>query len=100
MLRGLDQTLDAVDARRSDHDWAALWQGLPERRVCVVGHAGTTGVILSHLLGWPHVPWPFRTLPGHASLSRAVTMPVHDQHAWSLQAFSDTAHLPATLRTM
>jgi broad specificity phosphatase PhoE len=70
----------------------AVWSS-PARghtlRVCVVGHGGTNGVILTHLLGVPPVPWEWiRFETPLAAYSVAALRPLNEQgYIWSLQKF-------------
>lgn len=70
----------------------AVWSA-PARaqtlRIGIVGHGGTNGVILTHLLGIPPVPWEWiRFETPLAAYSVLALRAVNDQgYIWSLQRF-------------
>jgi probable phosphoglycerate mutase len=73
----------------------------PGRRVAVVAHAGTNGVLLCQLLGLDPVPWEWdRFVTLHASITRLSAMQMRDGHTFSLNKLSDVEHLPHDARTM
>jgi len=72
-----------------------LWM-VPEDapRLVVVAHAGTNSVLLGHLLGVEPQPWEWeRFATDHASVTVLRAVPIAGGHIWSLQYFSDVAHL-------
>lgn len=96
----LEQLLDARGVRRHGGEAgdADLWEVAPDdgRRFVVVAHAGTNSVILAHLLGLEPQPWEWeRFSSNHASITVLRTTPIAGRAIWSLQRFSDCAHLPA-----
>ncbi len=72
-----------------------LWRVPDEgRRLLLVAHAGTHGVLISHLLGVPAVPWaPERFSLGWAGIARLRTRRVADGAVWSLASFNTRHHL-------
>jgi broad specificity phosphatase PhoE len=77
-----------------------LWDGVDERRVVVVAHAGTNALILGKLLGLDPTPWEWdRFTHVHSGVSRLVSLPTAGFHAWSLRALSDRSHLPPDMVT-
>jgi broad specificity phosphatase PhoE len=88
--------LDDLGVRRHSDD-GNLWDVEPDddRRVCVVGHAGTNSVVLGHLLGIEPEPWEWeRFSTSHAGITTLRTTPIAGRAIWSLQGFDDTRHLP------
>lgn len=82
-----------------ERDEELLWQVPPEaeeRRLLLVAHAGTNSVVLGHLLGFAPEPWEWeRFSSAHASITVLRTTPIAGRHIFSLERFSDTAHLGA-----
>lgn len=77
-----------------------LWDGVDERRVVVVAHAGTNALILGKLLGVEPTPWEWdRFTHVHSGVSRLVTLPTAGSYAWSLRSLSDRSHLPPDMVT-
>lgn len=77
----------------------ALWE-IPDEpyRVLVVAHAGTNSVVLGHLLGLDPEPWEWeRFASDHASITTLDSTPIARRWIFSLQTFSDTAHLPPAM---
>lgn len=73
----------------------------PDKRVAVVAHAGTNGVLLCHLLGLDPVPWEWdRFVTHHASITRLSTMKMRDGYTFALNRLSDVEHLPRDARTL
>jgi probable phosphoglycerate mutase len=72
----------------------------PDRRLGIIAHAGTNGVLLSLLLGLDPVPWEWdRFVTGHASITRLETMQLADGFTFSLTKLSDLEHIAKELRT-
>lgn len=73
-----------------------LWQ-LPDgdpQRVLFVCHAGTSAVLVSHLLGIDPVPWEWeRFRLGWAGIARLVTNRVAGGAVWRLLSFDERRHL-------
>jgi broad specificity phosphatase PhoE len=95
---GLVEELAALGVSRDEE---RLWE-VPDRsvRLLLVAHAGTNSLILGHLLGLDPEPWEWeRFAMDHASLTLLRAVPIAGRHIFSLQGFSDHAHLPAELRT-
>jgi broad specificity phosphatase PhoE len=66
----------------------------------LVAHAGTNSVVLGHLLGLDPEPWEWeRFASDHTSVTRLRSTPIAGAHIFSLQGFSDVAHLPSSLVT-
>lgn len=94
--------LEEAFARRGIHRAGGLhlWDGVDDRRVVVVAHAGTNALILGKLLGVEPTPWEWdRFTHVHSGVSRLVTLPTAGHYAWSLRALSDRSHLPPDLVT-
>ena len=67
---------------------------IARRLARLLGHAGTTGAAVSHLLGLPQVPWAWERLSvGHATATRLRTVPIADGAIFSLRSLGDGAHL-------
>jgi broad specificity phosphatase PhoE len=83
--------------RREDR----LWE-VPSApyRMLVVAHAGTNSVVLGYLLGLDPEPWEWeRFSSDHASLTVLDATPIAGSWIFSLETFSDTAHLPWSMVT-
>ncbi len=92
---GLDAALGERGVLPHPDDPDHLWQ-VPDGmgRIVMVAHAGTNSVVLGHLLGIRPQPWEWlRFASAHASITVVRTVPVANGHIFSLQAFSDVAHL-------
>lgn len=78
-------------------DEEALWTvpaAAMGRRLLFVAHAGTNSVVLGHLLGLDPEPWEWeRFSSAHASLTVLRSRPIASRHIFSLERFSDVAHL-------
>jgi len=92
VTRGIESVLERYGVRRNAHEAFSLWKA-PERahtlRIGVVGHGGTNGVIVTHLLGIPPVPWEWiRFETRLAAFSVLALRPINSEgHIWSLQQF-------------
>jgi broad specificity phosphatase PhoE len=98
VTRGLVEELAVLGVHR---DAAGLWH-VPEDapRLLLVAHAGTNSVVLGHLLGLDPEPWEWeRFASDHASLTVLRSTPIASGNIFSLQRFSDVAHLPPELVT-
>lgn len=97
---GLDQELAALGIVPDGED--GLWE-VPDgdrRRILMIAHAGTNSVILGRLLGLDPEPWEWeRFASNHASLTVLRAVAIGGSHIFSLQRFSDVAHLPRELVT-
>lgn len=84
-----------------ERDDAGLWRmGGNVSRVLMVAHAGTNSVVLGQLLGLDPEPWEWeRFSSDHASVTVLRAIPIATGHIFSLQRFSDVAHLPEHLVT-
>jgi probable phosphoglycerate mutase len=70
------------------------------QRIVVVAHGGTNAVSLGYLLGIEPVPWEWeRFVMSHAGVSTIAPIEISGGHAFSLFAFSETAHIPDHVRT-
>ena len=72
-----------------------LWQ-VPEglQRLLVVSHAGTSSVLVSHLLGVDPVPWEWeRFRLGWAGVARMITNRMTEGSVWRLLSFDERRHL-------
>lgn len=77
-----------------------LWQGVDDRRVVIVAHAGTNALILGMLLGLEPTPWEWERFSHvHAGVSRLLTQPTAGAHSFSLRILSDRRHLPPGMVT-
>ena len=98
---GADIYWESRGMRRAKHT-LPMWQlDDPDKRVAVVAHAGTNGVLLCHLLGLDPVPWEWdRFVTHHASITRLSTMKMRDGYTFALNRLSDVEHLPRDARTL
>ncbi len=96
---GLEAELAELDVHL-DPD-IGLWEVPRDApRLLMVAHAGTNSVVLGHLLGLDPQPWEWeRFSSNHASLTVLRSTPIGGAHIFSLQSFSDVAHLPADMVT-
>ena len=78
-----------------------LWDGVSrDGRIVIVSHAGTSAVLVSHLLGLPQVPWPWlRIMAAHASVTRLRSVQVADGVIFSLRGLGDVSMHPEDQRT-
>ena len=85
---------------RVDHE-LPVWQiDEPERRWCIVAHAGVNSVLICHLLGLAPTPWEWeRFVLGHASISRLEAMELGDGWTFCLTAMGVVEHIAAGDRT-
>ena len=73
----------------------------PDRKVVIVAHSGTNGVLLCQLLGLDPVPWEWdRFVTMHASITRLSSFSMRDGHTFALNRLSDVEHLPHDARTV
>ncbi len=92
----LGQILAHYGVHAQSIDGFAAWSA-PARartlRIGIVAHGGTNGVILTHLLGIPSVPWEWiRFETPLAAYSVAALRAINDQgYIWSLQQFGRRA---------
>jgi broad specificity phosphatase PhoE len=83
--------------RRAERLWEVP-SDIPD--LLLIAHAGTNSVVLGHLLGLDPEPWEWeRFASDHASVTRLRSTPIAGAHIFSLQGFSDVAHLPPSLVT-
>ena len=95
---GLTAELEGLGIVRGDEGLWAVPDDVPE--VTMVAHAGTNSVVLGHLLGLDPEPWEWeRFASDHASVTRLRSTRIAGGHIFSLQGFSDVAHLPSALVT-
>ena len=96
----LESVLAHYDARPEPTDGFAVWTA-PARsytlRIGIVGHGGTNGVILTHLLGIAPVPWEWiRFETALAAYSVLGLRAINNQgYIWSLQGFGRRVGLPS-----
>jgi len=95
---GLRTELEGLGiVRREDGLWTVPGD-VPE--ITMVAHAGTNSVVLGHLLGLDPEPWEWeRFASDHASVTRLRSTRSAGGHIFSLQGFSDVAHLPPQMVT-
>jgi len=93
---GLDAELAEIGiVRRPDGMWDVPADA---PAVTMVAHAGTNSVVLGHLLGLSPEPWEWeRFASDHASVTRLSSTRIGGAYIFSLQAFSDVAHLPSSM---
>lgn len=99
---GIDGQLTSLGGRRLPVAGAVVpWADLPrDHTVAVFCHAGTAGVIVSHLLGLDQVPWAWKRMRlGHTAVARLHTTRVAEGIIFSLSSFNDAEHLPRDVRT-
>ncbi|HVN84215.1 MAG TPA: histidine phosphatase family protein [Candidatus Binatia bacterium] len=96
VTEAMETLLGHYGARPQPTDGFAVWSA-PARaqtlRIGVVAHGGTNGVLLTHLLGIPPVPWEWiRFETPLAAYSIIGLRAVNDQgYVWSLQQFGRRA---------
>jgi len=62
--------------------------------ILVVGHIGTIGTVLCHLMGFPFYPWIYEKMSlGYAGICQLRTVPLAGQWTWALTSFNDRTHL-------
>ena len=67
------------------HETLPVWRVSNPNCVLLVAHAGTNTVTICHLLGLVPVPWEWdRFILGHASLTRAVSIPTGEGWCFGL----------------
>lgn len=72
----------------------------PDRRLVLVAHGGTNGVLICHLLGISPTPWEWERFTHlHTGVTTFRDFRVGDHRAFTLTSLSDVSHLPAELRT-
>ncbi len=83
------------------HPSGHLWDGGgDDRRIVVVGHAGSNACALGFLLGLEPTPWEWeRFVLHHASIARLRTFPLGGAHIFSLRSSNDVEHIPPELRS-
>ena len=93
---GIESVLARYGVNPYTTDEFTVWRA-PARahtlRIGIVGHGGTNGVILTHLLGIPPVPWEWiRFETPLAAFSVVALRPLSDEgYIWSLQQFGRRA---------
>ena len=96
VTRAIGEVLAPYGVHSQAIDGFAAWSA-PTRaqtlRIGVVAHGGTNGVILTHLLGIPSVPWEWiRFETALAAYSVVALRAINDQgYIWSLQQFGRRA---------
>ena len=88
--------------RGIERDADGLWQVPADApgRLLMIAHAGTNSVVLGHLLGLDPEPWEWeRFASDHASITLLRSTRIAGKHIFSLQSFSDVAHLSPELVT-
>jgi len=95
-----ESLLARYGARPQPTDGFSVWTA-PARaqtlRIGVVAHGGTNGVVLTHLLGVPPVPWEWiRFETPLAAYSVVGLRAINDEgYVWSLQQFGRRLDVPA-----
>jgi broad specificity phosphatase PhoE len=96
VTQALGDVLARYNVRSQVIDGFSAWSS-PTRgqtlRIGLVGHGGTNGVILTHLLGIPAVPWEWIRFETPLAAYSVVTLrAINDQgYIWSLQQFGRRA---------
>jgi len=71
-----------------------------DSKILLVCHAGTSSVVICHLLGLSPTPWEWeRFVVGHASISRIHSFELGDGFTFSLNRLAEDAHLPDSHRS-
>jgi broad specificity phosphatase PhoE len=95
---GLTAELEGLGVVRRDDGLWEVAADVPD--VTMVAHAGTNSVVLGHLLGLDPEPWEWeRFASDHASVTRLRSIRISGAYIFSLQGFSDIAHLPPSMIT-
>jgi 2,3-bisphosphoglycerate-dependent phosphoglycerate mutase len=78
-----------------------VWEmAAPDRRICLVAHAGTNSATISYLLGLQPTPWEWdRFVLGHASITRLEALELGDGYTFAVTRLADVEHLAADDRT-
>ncbi len=94
--RALAEVLAPFGVRAQPIDGFAAWSA-PARaqtlRIGIVAHGGTNGVLLTHLLGIPSVPWEWIRFETPLAAYSVVALRAfnHQGYIWSLQQFGRRA---------
>lgn len=101
VVTGLSATLDSHGIHPMDPEHRHLWTlDDPDRRVVIVGHAGTNTVILGHLLGLEPVPWEWeRFVQPHTGVARLTMVQISTGWAFSLRESGSVTHLDEAMVT-
>ena len=93
VTHGLDAKLKELGFTKADHN--SLWNGPQANpKYLIVSHAGTSSVIVSHLLGLPPVPWEWERFPlAWAGYALLANNPAAGAQLWCLEKFNVTHHL-------
>ena len=97
VTEGLDGFLadQGIERHRGDPDNLWYEKERANKSLLMFAHAGTNSVVTSHLLGLEPQPWEWERFPcDHASVTVLRTRPIAGGAIWSLEYFSDVAHLP------
>lgn len=72
----------------------------PNKRICLVAHAGTNSATISYLLGLQPTPWEWdRFVLGHASITRLESLELGDGFTFAVTRLADVEHLAGDDRT-
>jgi probable phosphoglycerate mutase len=72
----------------------------PDRKICLIAHAGTNAVLIAYLLGLEPTPWEWDRFPlGHTSVTRVVAVRVQDAYTFGIRQLSNVDHLPVDKRS-
>ena len=86
VITGLEEFLSGLGANPFEADGYRLWR-TPDAEISLllVCHGGTTGVVVSHLLGLDAVPWEHDRFPLRTGGSAVLqTRPLASGEIWSL----------------
>ncbi len=95
VVTGLEELLSGLGAGPFDDDGYRLWR-IPaaEISLLLVCHGGTSGVVLSHLLGLEAVPWEHDRFPLRTGGSAVLqTRPLASGEIWSLMGLEGAERL-------
>ncbi len=95
VVGGLEGLLSGFGAGPFDDDGYRLWR-TPDREISLllVCHGGTSGVVLSHLLGLEAVPWEHDRFPLRTGGSAVLqTRPLSSGEIWSLMQLEGAERL-------
>lgn len=91
---GLDATMATLGAHSFEEDGVRLWHGLADHHITIVSHGGTTDVVIAHLLGLPHVPWPWKRFGLlHTGIARLTSHGLAGATSFGLGSFQVVDHL-------
>jgi probable phosphoglycerate mutase len=85
---------------RLDHPLPMWSIETPDRKICLIAHAGTNAVTIAYLLGLEPTPWEWdRFSLGHASVTRVAAVRVQNAYTFAIRQLSNLEHIPSDKRT-